>query len=77
MQNSTNVAEAASQTASYVFEEETEDVLEDNEAWADWIGTFVSGLMNRADERKGEREENMEWDATNEEWRNDDMNGNW
>jgi len=56
-QNSTNVAEAVSQTASYVFEEETEDVLEDNEAWADWIGTFVSGLMNRADERKGEREE--------------------
>jgi len=35
--------------------------------------------MNRADERKGERSENMEWDATNEEWTyyNDDYNGNW
>jgi len=66
--NTANVTEAVSQTASYVFEEETKDVLEDNEAWADWIGTFVSGLMNRADERKGEREENMEWDNDSGNW---------
>jgi len=62
-----NVAEEldvddAARDVFIVFEEETEDVLEDNERWADWIGSFVSGLMNRADERKGEREDVMSWD---------------
>jgi len=29
---------------------------EEDGQWADWISTFVSGLMNRAQERKGERD---------------------
>merc|ERR1711957_530458 len=49
-----------------------EDEDEQDSKWNDWISTFVSGLMNRSDERKGERDDDWSNDKyVKDNWDND------
>merc|ERR1711957_906699 len=49
-----------------------EDEDEQDSKWNDWISTFVSGLMNRSDERKGERDDDWSNDKYGKDnWDND------
>merc|ERR1711957_953582 len=49
-----------------------EDEDEQDSKWNDWISTFVSGLMNRSDERKGDRDDDWSNDKYGKDnWDND------